>query len=249
MNLKRAIWLALIPVVAYFYYQIQFPNTDAAHLSHYALQFTLLLFATLSLASGAIREQRKEVVAFWSRLATGTALWVLATIMESTEVLLAQPRFGTVADGAWVSGYAVILAAMISGANAFKGWKCKRSLLAGGLWLAVSCLVLLVVVFAAMPKVDRTLVLLLGCLYHASDVLLVLLAIVCAFSDVGADLHRPLRLILASFILFYLFDLLVILQQITSPLDQWSGTGYAAGYFLLYRAGMASSPLLNQTPE
>ena len=31
--------------------------------------------------------------------------------------------------------------------------------------------------------------------------------------------------------------LATILNHITSPLDRWTGPGYALGYFLLYRAG------------
>lgn len=239
MHLKRAIRVAWVPVVVYLFYQILFPGSSGARLSHYALQFIFLLLATLSLGAAAIRERRKEVATFWTRLAIGAVFWTLATIMEAAEVLLAQPRVGTVADGSWISGYAVMLAAMIGGTVCFKGWKNKNGLLAGALWLTFSFLVVLVGVLDAMPKVDSLLVLLLGCFYHASDVLLVLLAIVCAFSDAPTDLRNSLKLLLASFILFYVFDVVVILRDITSPLDQWSGAGYAAGYFLMFRAGIA----------
>lgn len=238
MYLKRFIWIALIPLAAYLYYQIRFLGSDAAHLSHYALQLVLLVFASLSMASASLREQRKDVSAYWGRLATGTALWALASIMESAEVLLAQPRFGTVADGAWISGYAVVLAALITGANSFQGWKSKRSLLAGGLWLFLSGAIVLLIVFDAMPSVDRTLVLLVGVVYHVGDIVLVFLAILCSLGDAPVDLQMSLKMMLVSFFLFYLFDLIVILQQITAPLDQWTGAGYAVGYFLMYRAGM-----------
>jgi hypothetical protein len=236
---KRVDWIAIIPAIAYFYFQFAESGSKSAQLAHYALQFTLLILATLSLAGTAFREQRKDLWNFWSRLATACGLWALATVMETTEILLAQPRFGTVADGSWVGGYVVILAALLHGASVFRGWKTKAALQPAAIWLVFGVLLAAVIQFWFMPKVERTLVLLLGYVYYFGDVFTAFLAILCALgSGVTEELRRPLRIIMIATVVFYFSDLVVILQHLTKPLDRWSGVGYGIGYFLMYRAGL-----------
>lgn len=178
----------------------------------------------------------------------GAGLWTLATIMEATEALLSQPRFGTVADCAWVGGYVLVLAGFASGAGPFGGWKSSRSKKAGAIWLSIAGLVLMAILFSFMPHIDRPVVLALGWIYYVSDSALVFLALICAYGSKTEELQPSLKLFVWSCVLFYSFDLVVILQQVTSPLDRWTGPGYATGYFLMHLAGeYASAQRLSST--
>lgn len=230
-------WFAWIPVVLYFYFQIQELGGKDALLAHYAMQLTFLTLASISLASVAFHQERRELWSFWSRLATAMALWCLASVMEATEVLLQQPRFGTVADGSWVGGYVVLLAGLFAGTKVFEGWQSKQATRAGVTWLIIACAIGLIIRFAAMPVVDRPLVLLLGYVYYASDMTIVFLALICALGNKAGDMKPALKMIFVACALFYAFDVIVIMRHLTGPLDQWSAVGDSLGYFLLYRAG------------
>lgn len=235
--IDRLIWLGILPAVVYLYCQLYFPGESPALLSHYALQAVLLTLVTFSLGSAAFGAGGKRIRSCCVPLSFGAGIWVVAAVMESLEVILQQPPYGTVADGFWVAGYLAMLTGLWRSTRVFDGWRTPRSIRAGAIWLGLAAIEVSLVVRYVMPRPDRELVFVLGCFYHASDILLVYLALVAAFGRDAAGFRALLFLMVPAFFLFYLMDLIVILKEVTAPFDQWSAAGYSVSYVLLFLVG------------
>lgn len=235
--MKRLVWLGLVPAALFVYYQLTAPNGTPAHLMHYVVQFAFLAFAAQSLAAAVFANRDRKLRSFWASLAFGSAIWAFTSLLEMLELLLGEPTYGTVADGFWLAGYLPLLFALFTGTRILSSWKNRSAVFFAAAWLAVAACVIVVIVTSAMPPVNSELVLVLGWIYHLMDVGFVALAVLCVMGESPQLSKKSTRLILAAAVLFYGFNLLVILQQLTSPLDAWAPLGFSGGYYCLYLAG------------
>src|SRR5262249_21654947 len=158
LRATKLVWLGLIPLGVHLYIHIFHPDSARLVVTHYLLQFTFLLFATLSLADAALKDSSRQRTGYWAYLAIGTGVWALAAILEIAEEFLRQPTYGTVADAFWFTGYVGILEGLWKGSLLTEGWKTPRALRSGLVWLLISVSIMFLIVFHFMPKIDNLLV-------------------------------------------------------------------------------------------
>jgi hypothetical protein len=233
----KPIWLLAIPIGFYLYCHIVLPGRLLTLTSHYVLQFAFLLPAAISLGIRATGSQSRAERTFWGVLSAALAIWSLTSLLEILELALHQPAYGTVADGFWIAGYLTLFNALLGAAKKCGGWPTPNAVRAGLAWIFIAGIVIAVIVLLALPRPGSRFLFLLGLFYHLADVFTVFLGIVAMFGTAAGSLRRPLQFITTACFIFYIFNLLVILQEFTAPLYRWAGAGFAAGYSLFWIAG------------